>query len=155
MWRAFICIGCSQTDVLPNTLGINARHSPVSEKSRYICKSCLLRNKCCRVSKKCLNLATSRKAGKQRSQPQTLRPRPPRLREAISASSAARLLRSAQLTLGTCHTWTLVHKLHLVFQKLLQVFSSQHALLSHTLGNADVIKTVSLPQCHVSVLQPN
>lgn len=79
MWRAFICIGCSQTDVLPNTLGTNARHFPVSEKSRYICKSCPLRNKCCRVSEKCLNLATSRNAGKQRSQSQT-GPRPPRLR---------------------------------------------------------------------------
>lgn len=79
MWRAFICIGCSQTDVLPNTLGTNARHFPVSEKSRYICKSRPLRNKCCRVSEKCLNLATSRNAGKQRSQSQT-RPRPPRLR---------------------------------------------------------------------------
>lgn len=64
---------------VPNTLGTNTRHFPVSEKSRYICKSCPLRNKCCRVSEKCLNLATSRKAGKQRSQSQT-RPRPPRLR---------------------------------------------------------------------------
>lgn len=43
----------------------------------------------------------------------------------------------------------------LSISKLLQVFSSQHALLSHTLGNTDVIKTVSLPQCHISVLRPN